>query len=178
VRFGEGDLALSKIYFDLLMLGEDQPQLKFIAVQNVVGYIAPPGRLQGEAMDHSFDLKSASRTPMPRLEKERRLERERQDVRRHLEAAKLLVNQLRGFATEAVCTAPLDSELGPEAACVAVVEQIGRQLYGESNAKYIWQALQATDGSELDGVLLTEKEARALLTRANDKHQELTEGFI
>jgi hypothetical protein len=178
VRFGEGDLPLRKIYFDLLMLGEDTPQLEFIAVQNVVGYIAPAGRLRDESSDHVFQLKSSSRTPMTATEQERRLARERQDIRQHLEGAKLLVNQLRGFATEAVCAAAPTPELGPEAICVRAIEEIGRQIYGDAGSKQIWLALQATDGSELEGAVLAEKEARVLLTLAGEKHQKLTKGCV
>ena len=148
VRFGEGDLNLPKIYFDLLMLGEDEPQLEFIAVQNVVGYIAPTGRLSEETLDHVYELKSASQTPMAATEQDRRLARERQDVRQHFESAKLLLNQLRSFATEAVCADDSTPELGPEAMCVRAIEEIGRQLYGNSDPMQIWSAIQTTDGSE------------------------------
>ncbi len=176
VRFGQGDLNLPKIYFDLLMLGEDEPQLEFIAVQNVVGYIAPTGRLSEETLDHVFELKSASQTPMTATEQDRRLARERQDVRQHFESAKLLLNQLRSFATEAVCADDSTPELGPEATCVRAIEEIGRQLYGNSDPMQIWSAIQTTDGSELEGAVLAEKEARVLLTLAHEKHRELTEG--
>jgi sugar phosphate isomerase/epimerase len=178
VRFGEGDLDLPKIYFDLLMLGDDEPQLEFIAVQNVVGYLAPAGRLSDEASDRVFELKTASRTPMAPIEQEQRLARERQDVRHHLDAAKLLVNRLRSFATEAVCAANSTPELGPEAFCARAIEKIGRQLYGDSSPKKIWQALQATDGSELEGAVLAEKEARVLLGLAHEKQRELAEGCV
>jgi hypothetical protein len=40
----------------------------------------------------------------------------------------------------------------------------------------IWSAIQTTDGSELEGAALAEKEARVLLTLAREKHRELTEG--
>jgi sugar phosphate isomerase/epimerase len=176
VRFGEGDLNLPKIYFDLLMLGEDEPQLEFIAVQNVVGYIAPAGRLRDEPSNRVFQLKTASRTPMNTTGQDQRLARERQDVCQHLESARLLVNQLRAFATEAVSTADLNPELGPEAICVRAIEKMGRQLYGDSDSKRIWFALQTTDGSELEDVMLAEKEARVLLTLAREKNRELAEG--
>jgi len=178
VRFGEGDLPLAKIYFDLLMLGEDEAQLESIAVQNVVGYLAPAGRLSEEASDQVFQLKTASRTPMASTDQERRLARERQDVHDHLAAAKLLVNQLRGFATDAVFSGTPAQELGPEAGRTRAIEEIGRQLYGDSSPKNIWQALQATDGSELEGAILAEKEARALLRLAHERQRELMEGCV
>ena len=115
---------------------------------------------------------------MPAAELERRLERARQEERDHLEAAKLLVNQLRGFATDAVCAPHSTPELGPEADCVRGIEEIGRQIYGDSAGKHIWQALQATDGSELEGAVLAEREARVLLTLAGEKHQKLTKGCV
>jgi hypothetical protein len=158
------------------MLGEDEPQLEFIAVQNVVGYIAPTGRLSEETLDRVFELKSASQTPMTATEQDRRLARERQDVRQHFESAKLLLNQLRSFATEAVCADDSTPELGPEAICVRAIEEIGRQLYGNSDPMQIWSAIQTTDGSELEGAVLAEKEARVLLTLAHEKHRELIEG--
>lgn len=178
VRFGEGDLALAKIYFDLLMLGEDEAQLDAIAVQNVVGYLAPAGRLREEASDHVFQLKTASRTPMTPIDQELRLARERQDVSHHLAAAKLLVNQLRAFATDAVCSGTPAQELGPEASRTRDIEEIGRQLYGDPSLKKIWNALQATDGSELEGAVLAEKEARVLLGLAHEKQRELMEGCV
>jgi len=178
VRFGEGDLALNKMYFDLLMLGDDEPQIEFIAVQNVVGYLAPAGRLSDQAPDHVFQLKTASRTPMTSTEQDRRLARERDDVRHHLEAAKMLVNQLRGFATDAVCAVISTSELGPEANSVRAIEEIGRQLYGDSSAKHIWQALHVADGFELQNIVLPENEARILLGLAHEKQRELLEGCV
>ncbi len=176
VRFGEGDLLLPKIYFDLLMLGEDKPQLEFIAIQNVVGYIAPAGRLRDESSNRVFQLKTASQTPMNTTGQDQRLARERLDVCQHLESAKILVNQLRGFAIEAASTADLSPELGPEAICIRAIEEMGKQLYGDSDSKQIWSALQTTDGSELEGVMLAEKEARVLLNLAREKNRELTEG--
>jgi sugar phosphate isomerase/epimerase len=176
VRLGEGDLPLSKIYFDLLMLGDDTPQVKFIAVQNVVGYVAPAGRLDNEPSDQVFLAKSASRTPMSSAEPAQRLARERQDVFDHINAAKLIVNKLRGFATDAVFEARTSTELGPEASCARAIEEIGRQLYGDARAKRIWRVLDATDESELGGVVLGEQESRGLLRLAVEKHRKLLEG--
>jgi hypothetical protein len=113
---------------------------------------------------------------MTTIGQEHRLAREREDVSQHLESARLLVNQLRAFATEAASTADRNRELGPEAICVRAIEEMGRQLYGGSDSKQIWSALQTTDGSELEGVVLAEKEARGLLTLARQKNRELTEG--
>jgi sugar phosphate isomerase/epimerase len=177
VRFGEGDLPLPKIYFDLLMLGDDTPQVEFIAVQNVVGYLAPAGRLEDEASDRVFPAKSASRTPMSSAEPARRLARERQDVGDHLDAAKLLVNQLRGFATDAVCGMRPSPELGPEASCARAIEEIGQQLYGATQRKRIWQVLEASEGAELEGALLAENEARVLLRLAKEKQREIIAGY-
>jgi sugar phosphate isomerase/epimerase len=178
VSFGQGDLPLPKIYFDLLMLGEDEPQVEFIAVQSVVGYWAPPGRHRGESSSHMFHLKSSSKTPITETGREQRLARERQDAHQDFEAAKLLVNQLRSYATEAVCVPDTPAKLGPEASLIRAIEEIGRQLYGEPDRKRIWQAIETSDGSDLDGIALDPKEARALLTVAGEKRQELRIGCV
>ncbi len=178
VSFGQGDLPLPKILFDLLMLGEDEPQVEFIAVQSVVGYWAPPGRHRGESSSHVFDLKSSSKTPITETGREQRLARERQDALQHFETAKLLVNQLRSYATEAVCVPDMPAKLGPEATRIRAIEEIGRQLYGEPDRKRIWQAIQTSDRSDLDGIALDPKEARALLTVAAEKRRELRTGCV
>jgi sugar phosphate isomerase/epimerase len=180
VGFGQGDLPLPKIYFDLLMLGEDAPQLEFIAVQSVVGYNAPPARLVGESSSHVYRPKTSSKTPVTAAQSQmsRRLARERHDAREHLESAKLLVNQLQRYATEAVCTAKTPATLGPEATLARAIEEIGRQLYGDSDRKRIWNAIQTTDGSELEGVALDRGAARALLASAGKKYRELTAGCV
>ena len=175
VGFGNGDLPLPKICFDLLMLGEHEPQLEFIAVQNVVGYIAPAGRRNGESAGHVFPPKTSSETPMTATDCERRLAREREDAAVHLEAARLLVNQLRSYATEAVC-AQHTTKLGPEATRARAIEEIGRQLYGESGGKRIWQAVRAADGSEPGDTELDDAQARALIALAAEKYRELTNG--
>jgi len=179
VSFGQGDLPLPKIYFDLLMLGEDKPQVEFFAVQSVVGYWAPPGRQRGESSSQVFPLKSSSKTPLAETGREQRLARERQDAHQHFEAAKLLVNQLRSYATEAVCVPDTPAKLGPEAIRIRAIEEIGRQLYGELDRKRIWQAIQTSDGSDdLDGIALDPEEARALLTVAAEKQRELRTGCV
>jgi hypothetical protein len=160
------------------MLGDDTPQVKFIAVQNVVGYVAPVGRLDNETSDQVFSAKSESRTPMSSAESAHRLARERQDVFDHMDAAKLLVNKLRGFATEAVCAARPNPDLGPEASCARAIEEIGRQLYGDARAKRIWRVLEATDHTELGGVVLGEQESRVLLRLAVEKNRELMKGCL
>jgi hypothetical protein len=178
VSLGQGDLPLAKMYFDLLMLGEDTPQLEFMAVQSVSGYIAPSGRLRDESSSRVFDAKTASATPMAAMEPERRLARERQDAQQHFESAKLLVNHLQSFATEAVGASDTAVTLGPEAAHARAIEDIGRQLYGDPERKRIWQTIQTTDGAELEGTLLSQKEARALVTLATNKHRELINGCV
>ena len=178
MRFGQGDLPLPKLYFDLLMLGEDEPQVEFIAMQSVVGYWAPPGRHRGEPSSLMFDLKSSSKTPIAETGREQRLARERHDAHHHFQAAKLLVNQLRSYATEAVCVADTPAKLGPEASRIRAIEEIGRQLYGEPDRKRIWQAIQTGNASDLDGIALDAKEARALLTVAGEKQRELRTGCV
>ncbi len=178
VSFGQGDLPLPKIYFDLLMLGEDKPLVEFIAVQSVIGYWAPPGRHRGESSSHVFHLKTSSKTPFTEACREQRLARERQDAHEHFEAAKLLVNQLRSYATEAVCVPDTPANLGPEASRIRAIEEIGRQLYGEPDRKRIWQAIQTSDEPDLHGIALDPKEARALLTVASEKRRELRTGCV
>ena len=104
--------------------------------------------------------------------------RERQDAHQHFEAAKLLVNQLRSYATEAVCVPDTPAKLGPEASRIRAIEEIGRQLYGEPDRKRIWNAIQTSDGSDLHGIALDPKEAKALLTLAAEKRRELRTGCV
>ena len=178
VEFGSGDLPLAKIYFDLLMLGDGDPQVDFVAVQNVLGYIAPAGRLKSDSKDRIFTSTGSSETPINSVGREARLLREREDVHNHFESAKLVVSQLGAFATEAVCAAVDQGQLGPEAKRTREIESIGRQLYGESKARLIWRHLRSGESADLEATVLDPKETEALLTVASEKYQELLDGCV
>ncbi len=178
VEFGSGDLPLAKIYFDLLMLGDDHPQVDFVAVQSVLGYIASASRLRSDSKDRIFESKGGSETPVPSIHRDARLLREREDARNHFESAKLIVKQLGALATEAVCADADQRQLGPEATRIREIENIGRQLYGDSNAKRIWKHLRSGESAGPEGSTLDPKETEALLTVATEKHKELLEGCV
>jgi len=48
VREGEGDLPQMRMLFTLLLLGESEPQVKFYALEQEVGYTSPPYRYKNE----------------------------------------------------------------------------------------------------------------------------------
>ncbi len=178
VEFGSGDLPLAKIYFDLLMLGDDLPQVDFVAVQSVLGYIAPASRLRSDSKDRIFASKGGSKTPINAVGREERLSREREDAHSHFESAKLIVNQLGAYATEAICVDASQKQPGPEAKRIREIESIGGQVYGESKAGLIWQHLRSSESAKPEASALDAKETDGLLTVASEKYKELLEGCV
>jgi len=56
---GQGDLNLPKIFFDLLMLGSEKPQVQFLAIQMVVDYYA-----QGHRAESDLNTRVYNKRPM------------------------------------------------------------------------------------------------------------------
>ena len=59
---GEDDLPQMKMLFDLLMLGDQEPQVKTFSLEQVVGYYAPAYRLKDEGPDPEIPERGPSET--------------------------------------------------------------------------------------------------------------------
>ncbi|MEQ1768231.1 MAG: TIM barrel protein [Devosia sp.] len=61
----EDTLPGNRMLYELLMLGEDAPQVVCFALEQEVGYYAPPFRLEGEEADPHIQFRAPSETPLP-----------------------------------------------------------------------------------------------------------------
>jgi len=109
-------------------------------------------------------------------ERTARLDRERRDARDHFEGAKSVVAELRRHAIEAICEGSTVS-LGPEAILARAIEDIGRQIFPMRDGKWVWSAVRTDDEVSLDGSAITPEEARALLSLAREKNDDLHIGL-
>lgn len=67
VQGSAGDmLPGARMLFELLMLGENEPQVVCFALEQEVGYYAPPFRLEGEEADPYIMFRKPSDTPLPK----------------------------------------------------------------------------------------------------------------
>jgi len=148
VKLGQGDLNLSKMFFDLLMLGEEKPQLKFLSIQEIVGYFGTSWRSNSDPAKKVYPQRPTSRTNLPNdLSEEKldqRMAREREDAIEALSVAKHLVNQLKQLALERLASDGHDYFLGPEAKLARDVEEIGKQIFGTEDYKQVWKYDQLT----------------------------------
>ncbi len=61
---GEDDLPQMKMLFDLLMLGDNEPQVKTFSLEQVIGYYAPAFRFKNEDQDPVIPERGPSETPL------------------------------------------------------------------------------------------------------------------
>jgi len=66
IQEGQDDLPQMKMLFDLLMLGDHEPQVKTFSLEQVVGYYAPPYRLKNEDQDPEIPEREPSETTLSR----------------------------------------------------------------------------------------------------------------
>jgi len=59
---GKGDLPQSRMLYDLLMLGDKNPQVTIFALEQVNGYYAPPYRFKGEGKNPKIPKRDPSYT--------------------------------------------------------------------------------------------------------------------
>ncbi len=64
VAQGEDDLPQMKMLLDLLMLGEDEPQVETFSLEQEIGYYSPVFRRHGEDPDPVIPQRGPSETPV------------------------------------------------------------------------------------------------------------------
>jgi len=143
VKLGQGDLCLSKIFFDLLMIGEEKPQLSFLSIQEVVGYFGTSWRSHLDTAEKVYPQRPTSRTNLPKdingVELNQRMARERDDAVEALSVAKHLVSQLKQLAFEQLDKDDHGYTLGPEATLAREIEEVGKQVFGTEAYKQVWE---------------------------------------
>jgi hypothetical protein len=60
----EDELPGNRMLYELLMLGENAPQVVCFALEQEAGYYAPPFRLAGEDADPQIRFRTPSETPL------------------------------------------------------------------------------------------------------------------
>jgi len=103
VQMGRGDLNLPKLFFDLLMLGSEKPQVKFLAIQMIVDYYAQGHRVENDPYTHVYIKRPTSATCLAEdLSKDnlqKRLQQERIDAQAGFLYCKHLVENLKKFGS-------------------------------------------------------------------------------
>ncbi|HEC29543.1 MAG TPA: hypothetical protein ENI65_08155 [Gammaproteobacteria bacterium] len=103
---GQGDLNLTKIFFDLLMLGSEKPQVQFLAIQMVVDYYAQGHRAENNLNTRVYNKRPTSVTcladNLSETELQKRLHQERMDAQTGFQYCKNLVENLKMFGTQFV----------------------------------------------------------------------------
>jgi sugar phosphate isomerase/epimerase len=107
----EDELPAALLLYELLLLGEERPQVIAFALENEVGYHAPPLRHADEAADPHIAWRAPSQTPLaPGEPPARRLAGERRWAQQQVTFNRLLVSELRalaaGIATDPPTPAP------------------------------------------------------------------------
>ena len=106
VQIGQGDLNLPKMFFDLLMLGSEKPQVQFLAIQMVVDYYAHGHRAENDLNTHVYSKRSTSVTcladNLSEAELQKRLHQERMDAQTGFQYCKDLVENIKMFGTQFV----------------------------------------------------------------------------
>lgn len=98
----EDELPSALLLYELLLLGEHQPQVIAFALENEVGYVAPPFRGPDEAADPTIAAREPSKTALsPNVPLARRLRDERRWAQRQVTINRLLVDELSRLALQA-----------------------------------------------------------------------------
>ncbi|MGQ3215696.1 MAG: sugar phosphate isomerase/epimerase family protein [Shinella sp.] len=95
---GEGHLPLAAMFVELLLLGDDRPQVLAFGLEEEEGYFAPALRFPSEAPDPFIPARTASFTPIGSGDLQARLRQETAAANRQVETVRTL---LRAIATEA-----------------------------------------------------------------------------
>ncbi len=100
-RSGEGDIDFHVLLRDLLLLGEDAPQVTAFGLEEEVGRYAPAYRFPDEPADPFTPARDPSTTDLPANETlEDRLARERNDAARQVHYVRSVLAGLRRLAAE------------------------------------------------------------------------------
>ncbi|UTW13170.1 sugar phosphate isomerase/epimerase family protein [Marinobacterium rhizophilum] len=98
-RSGDGELPMARLLLELLLLGDDEPQVLAYGLEEEVDYYAPPLRFAAEAPDPWIPYRAFSETELaPAADLEGLLARELQDARDQLDHVRGLLRQLRAHA--------------------------------------------------------------------------------
>lgn len=99
-RSGEGDIPQARLLMELLLLGEETPQVFAYGLEEEVGYHAPPFRFPDEPDDPTIPYRDASETDFDSGDAlEAQLAAERADAIHLCNHMQRLLNELNGHAT-------------------------------------------------------------------------------
>lgn len=100
-RSGEGDIDFHVLLRDLLLLGDDAPQVTAFGLEEEVGMYAPAYRFPDEPADPFIPARDPSTTDLPANETlDDRLARERSDATRQVHHVRSVLAGLRRLAAE------------------------------------------------------------------------------
>jgi len=96
---GEGDLSQLRMLYDLLMLGDKNPQVKIFALEQSNGYFAPAYRFKGEGKNPKIPKRESSHTrDNPKLSRDENLRVEEENAIHQVKYIKKLLDDLRKIA--------------------------------------------------------------------------------
>lgn len=97
-RTGEGHLSLEAMLTDLLLLGDDQPQVLAFGLEEEEGYFAPALRFPSDGPDPFIPARSASFTDMGGGDRGARLRQEAAAAERQVETVRALLHDIAAQA--------------------------------------------------------------------------------
>jgi hypothetical protein len=95
---GTGHLPLHAMFVDLLLLGQDRPQVLSFGLEEEEGYFAPALRFPSEEGDPFIAARSASFTDIGTTDLGARLRQEAIAAHRQLETVRTMLNQIAAEA--------------------------------------------------------------------------------
>ncbi|MGB7244000.1 MAG: TIM barrel protein [Sulfitobacter sp.] len=99
-RSGDGHIPQARLLVELLLLGQDQPQVRAFGLEEEVGYHSPPYRFVNEELDPYIPHRPLSETKLgPEANLEELLAQERSDAKHLCSHIDMLLKQLRDHAT-------------------------------------------------------------------------------
>lgn len=109
----EDELPAAMLLYELLLLGDDEPQVIALALESEVGYYAPPFRHEDESANPTIAWRTPSQTNVgDRTTLGQRLIDERRWAEEQVDFNRALVAELRSLATEIVAEATQTEALG------------------------------------------------------------------
>ena len=91
---GQGDLPFKELLFQLICLGENNPQVMAYGLEEEVDYYAPPFRFKGEDNNPWIPWRQMSETPLPKENLDARLEKEFNDALNQIHYVRNILNEL------------------------------------------------------------------------------------
>jgi hypothetical protein len=99
----DDEIPTARLLYELLLLGDTRPQVIAFALENEVGYLAPPFRGPHDAADPLIASRQPSQTPIPSAaELPDRLRDERRWAQQQVTVTRLLLAELRALAARVV----------------------------------------------------------------------------